>query len=94
MKRTVPPLEPSEATAAVDEQPAVCTSDQPSLMTPDEGAEYLRITKDRFYDMVRKGMLPGVVRLGRQIRIRRDMLDSFCESGGHPLDERWRRDAR
>lgn len=44
------------------------------VMTVPEAAEFLRTTPKAIYWMVETGKLPGVVRIGRRILIRRDDL--------------------
>jgi excisionase family DNA binding protein len=53
------------------------------LATIPEVAEELGIPVGSAYDLAREGRLPGVVRLGRRIRIRRDELDRWIAAGGH-----------
>jgi excisionase family DNA binding protein len=56
----------------------------------DEAARLLRMNRKTFYDAVRAGEVPGVVRLGRSIRIGRDALLRWMEGNGSPAlgDER------
>ena len=44
------------------------------FLTVDEAAAYLRCNRKTVYDAVSRGTLPGVVRLGRVIRIHRTAL--------------------
>ena len=46
------------------------------LMTTDEVAEYLRISRASVYRLVKGKSIP-VSRIGRQLRFRRDALDSW-----------------
>lgn len=39
----------------------------------------------RAYELARTGVIPGVVRLGRQIRVNPQKLQEFIEQGGAPL---------
>lgn len=48
------------------------------LLTVDEVAERLRVTKCWIYTEVRAGRLPHV-RLGRYVRFRADAIDSWIE---------------
>lgn len=41
------------------------------LLTVDETAAFLRTTRAAVYAMVERGQLPGVVRLGRRVLVRR-----------------------
>jgi len=49
-------------------------SEMPFLLRPSEVAELLRTTRKAVYAMVSRGQLPGVVRVGRRVRVRRDEL--------------------
>jgi excisionase family DNA binding protein len=60
--------------------------DLPLLLTPREVAALLRTSRRVVYEMVRLGRLPGVIRLGRRVLIRRDRLLRFLrESSVSPL---------
>jgi excisionase family DNA binding protein len=52
------------------------------LATVEWVAQRLGVRLHRVYDLVREDRLPGVVRLGRQIRIDPDRLEEFIASGG------------
>lgn len=43
-------------------------------------SEYLHVSRSTLYKMVREGTLP-VVRVGRQLRIKRDMVDEMLSAG-------------
>lgn len=62
-----------------------------NLLTVAEVSEVLRVPLGRGYQLARQGVLPGTVRLGRQIRVRADMLQQFIEAGGQALPGGWRR---
>lgn len=47
-------------------------------------SEYLHVSRSTLYKMVREGTLP-VVRVGRQLRIRRDMVDEMLDAGEFDL---------
>jgi excisionase family DNA binding protein len=50
------------------------------LLTTDETAALLRTTRKAIYAMAERGCLPGVVRVGRRLLVRRDvLLESLCE---------------
>jgi predicted DNA-binding transcriptional regulator AlpA len=55
------------------------------LWTIAKVASLLDISRHRAYTLARKGILPGVVRLGRQVRVDPDRLTAFIDSGGKPL---------
>ncbi|MBZ0266516.1 helix-turn-helix domain-containing protein [bacterium] len=44
------------------------------LLTPDETATLLRTTRRAIYAMAQRAQLPGVVRIGRRLLVRRDDL--------------------
>ena len=53
----------------------------PFLLSVDEAAELLRTTRKAVYAMVERGALPGVVRVGRRLLVRRhDLLRWLDES--------------
>lgn len=54
------------------------------LLTVAEVASRLRVTRAAVYVLVRDGVLP-TVRLGRRIRVARNVLAAFVEAGGAPL---------
>ncbi len=56
----------------------------PQVLTVDEAARLLRVNRKTLYDAVRAGEVPGVVRLGRSIRIGRDALLRWMEGNGSP----------
>ena len=53
--------------------------DHPEFLTVDEAAAVLRISRSHAYWLASTGQLPGVVRLGRVIRVRADAL--FAQGG-------------
>ncbi len=52
------------------------------LLTIDEVAERLTIRKPHVYSLIKQGKLPGVVRLGRALRIHETHLENFVARGG------------
>lgn len=48
--------------------------DAPLMLTVQESAKILRVNEKTIYDMVAKGELPGVKKVGRSIRISRRVL--------------------
>lgn len=62
------------------------------LLTLKQVAEALNIGYFRASELTRRGILPAV-RIGRQVRVRPDVLEQFIESGGRPLAGGWRRKA-
>lgn len=55
-------------------EPTAPQTAQPDLLTVPEVADFLRTSKKAIYDMVERGQLPGVVRLGRRVLVRRSDL--------------------
>ena len=47
-------------------------------------ARLLRVNRKTLYDAVRAGEVPGVVRVGRSIRIGRDALLGWLQGNGSP----------
>jgi excisionase family DNA binding protein len=62
----------------------------PPVLTVDEAARLLRVNRKTLYEAVRAGEVPGVVRVGRSIRIGREALLRWMEGNGSPAlgDER------
>jgi len=56
----------------------------PPVLTVDEAAGLLRVNRKTLYDAVRAGEVPGVVRVGRSIRIGREALLRWMEGNGSP----------
>ncbi len=55
--------------------------DEPRIMSVPEVARLLRINRGRAYAMANDGSLPGVIRLGRTIRVDRiRLLEGLAES--------------
>ncbi len=57
---------------------------EPSVLTVDEAARLLRVNRKTLYDAVREGRVPGVIRLGRSIRIGRTALLGWLRGNGSP----------
>lgn len=51
------------------------------LITAEQAAELLAISKARAYQLARMNAVPGVVRLGRQVRFNRQALEAFIGGG-------------
>jgi len=73
-----------EAPGGARSAPAAPTTTLPSVLTVDEAARFLRLNRKTLYDAVRAGELPGVVRVGRSIRIGRDALLGWLQGNGGP----------
>lgn len=50
-------------------------------LTVDEAAALLRVDRKTLYEAVRRKQIPGVVRIGRVIRISRVAFESWLASG-------------
>jgi excisionase family DNA binding protein len=48
--------------------------DEPRFLTVPEAARLLRINRGRAYEMANDGTLPGVIRLGRTLRVDKERL--------------------
>lgn len=55
------------------------------LLTVDEVAEALRVSRQRAYELVRRNFL-NAVHIGRQIRVARVEVEGFIRRGGQRLD--------
>jgi excisionase family DNA binding protein len=63
-------------------------TDLPVLLTVPEAAALLRTTVKAVYAMVERRQLPGVVRLGRRVLIRTEvLLNSLSQSRAPSLKE-------
>ena len=78
----------------MDERPHRTRSDLvtphsiPALLTSGEVAALLRTTRRAVYAMVERGQLPGVVRLGRRVLFRQDVMVEFLRQKSAPSLER------
>ena len=52
----------------------------PEVLRPKQVAEYLQLGRDKTYQMLRSGELPGV-RVGRTYRIQKCALDDWLARG-------------
>ena len=73
-----------EAPGGARSAPAAPATTLPPVLTVDEAARFLRLNRKTLYDAVRAGELPGVVRVGRFIRIGRDALLGWLQGNGGP----------
>ena len=62
------------------------TNDLPHLLTADEVAKFLRVSRKAVYCMVDRGEIPGVTRIGRRVRFHRDSLFAWLEANRAPAD--------
>ena len=61
------------------------------LLTADEVAALLRTSRKAIYAMAERGLLPGVVRIGRRLLVRRDDLVNWLREGRAPSPSEGRR---
>ncbi len=52
------------------------------LLTAVDVAERLGVSRNRGYALLSSGMVPGVVRIGRTVRLPQGALDEFIARGG------------
>ncbi len=64
--------------------------DYPEVMTVEELAELLRIERKTIYHLIQKGEIPGVRRIGKQIRISRSAVLRYLEEGNGAPERRRR----
>ena len=62
----------------------------PLLLNAEEVAQLLLVSKKAVYAMAERGQLPGVVRIGRRIRVRRTVLLNWLLQEGAPSLENQR----
>lgn len=62
------PMKPDPSTSSGSSPP------EPEFLTVDEAAALLRLNRKTLYESIRLGQVPGVVRVGRAIRIARAAL--------------------
>ena len=56
----------------------------PVLMTANETADLLRTSRKAIYAMAERGQLPGVIRLGHRLLIRRDDVLTWLDRSRAP----------
>ena len=56
----------------------------PTLLTSQEVADLLRTSTKSIYAMVERGQLPGVLRIGRRLLVRRDALVDWLDQKDAP----------
>lgn len=60
----------------------------PALLTSGEAADLLRTSRKAIYAMIERRQLPGVVRVGRRVLLRQDVLLSWLGQKSEPSSER------
>ena len=61
------------------------------LLLAEEVAALLRVPQCRVYELIRRGVIPGV-HVGRQVRVPEEGLRRWIEEGGQALPRGWRRE--
>ena len=56
------------------------SSDVTLLLTTEEAARALRVSRSRLYEWMGRGEVPGVVRFGRSVRISRRALETWVDA--------------
>ncbi len=51
--------------------------EQPLLLKAEQGAALLGISRSKFFALMAAGELPGIVRIGRSVRISRTALEAW-----------------
>ena len=64
--------------------PTEAGSIAPEFLTVEEAAALLRVNRKTLYESIRLGQVPGVLHLGRSIRIRRAVLLRWMPGNGGP----------
>jgi excisionase family DNA binding protein len=54
----------------------------PDILTTDEAAAFLRVDRKTLYEAIRQQQIPGVIRIGRCVRLHRDTLLTWIHGGG------------
>ena len=62
------------------------------LLSVDEVAGILRVSRHRVYQLAREGRMGGTIRMGRQLRFDRGRLSDWLKTGGEALPGGWRRE--
>lgn len=52
------------------------------LLTPEEVARVLKLSKSKVYGLIATNDLPGIVRIGRNVRVIRARLEAWIEQAG------------
>ena len=71
--------------------PTEAGSVAPEFLTVEEAAALLRVNRKTLYESIRLGQVPGVVRIGKALRIRRAALVESRPGKGRGPDDRCRR---
>jgi len=72
-------------------EPSLEQAELHEFLTVDEAADLLRVNRKTLYESIRLGQVPGVVRIGKALRIRRAALVESRPGKGRGPDDRCRR---
>ena len=61
--------------------------DQPLLLRAEEAARLLGLGRSKVFAMMAAGELPGVVRIGRSVRVSREALERWVRDRSAAADE-------
>jgi excisionase family DNA binding protein len=76
------PARPWAAGAAWTEESEADLEELPAMLTVDEAAVFFRVNRKTLYEAIEHKLVPGVIRLGKTIRISRDALMAFLSGQG------------
>jgi excisionase family DNA binding protein len=62
--------------------PPLVAGNVPEFLTAEEAAELLRVNRKTLYEAIRLEQVPGVVRIGKALRIRRAALLEWTAGKG------------
>ena len=63
------------------------------MLRVPELAQRLGVSRRVAYQLVARGVVPGVVRVGRALYVRRRVLQAWLEGGGMEAEQRQRQEA-
>jgi excisionase family DNA binding protein len=78
---TTPPSAPLDSDLARTDGPSEAAPALPAVLTADELAALLRVDRKTVYNLITRGDIPGVRRLGKTIRISRDAVLRWLSEG-------------
>ncbi|TKC90017.1 helix-turn-helix domain-containing protein [Polyangium fumosum] len=78
---TTPPVQRSHVAPAGTEGEPTPAPALPAVLTADELAALLRVDRKTVYNLITRGDIPGVRRLGKTIRISRDAVLRWLSEG-------------
>jgi len=62
--------------------PLLAADSAPAFLTVEEAADLLRVNRKTLYEAIRLEQVPGVARIGKALRIRRDALLEWTAGKG------------